>query len=164
VSWGTFFRYFPRKEDVLLEMGVQHYRAIESRRDGRPRELEGTAHDAIYDLFKALLTSDWPSHLHGAMLREISSVPVRFAAVLHEDQAPWVEVVAELLTLGRERGEVRDDVDALTLAAVLTAAVLFPAIQGGFEDLRSLFELPGRGDPIAILDRTFPIAWRCVEA
>jgi len=28
VSWGTFFRYFPRKEDVLLQMGVEHSRAV----------------------------------------------------------------------------------------------------------------------------------------
>src|SRR3954447_10035230 len=26
VSWGTFFRYFPRKEDILLEAAARPYR------------------------------------------------------------------------------------------------------------------------------------------
>ena len=30
MSWGTFLRYFPRKEDGLLEAGAEHYRACGS--------------------------------------------------------------------------------------------------------------------------------------
>jgi AcrR family transcriptional regulator len=26
VSWATFFRYFPRKQDVLVELAARHYR------------------------------------------------------------------------------------------------------------------------------------------
>jgi hypothetical protein len=52
----------------------------------------------------------------------------------------------------------------VTLSAVVSAGSLFPAIQAGYEDLRSLRGLPEAGDPIAILDRAFPVAWRGVEA
>jgi AcrR family transcriptional regulator len=161
VSWATFFRYFPRKEDVLLEMGIEHFRThVWPLGDETP---EGPVRDPIYELLKALLISDWPSHLHGAVLREITSTPVRFSALLGDDEPPWFEILARLLAQGQEQGEVRDDVEAVTLAAVIGPACLFPAIQGGFEDLRSLRSLPGAGNPVAILDRTFPIAWRAVE-
>jgi AcrR family transcriptional regulator len=123
VSWGTFFRYFPRKEDVLLEMGVEHYRKHVLR--NAERGLSGDR-------------------------------PVR--------ETPWILLAAELIALGQERGEVRTDVDAVTLSAVVSAGSLFPAIQAGYEDLRSLRGLPEAGDPIAILDRAFPVAWRGVEA
>src|SRR3954453_15816404 len=60
VSWGTFFRYFPRKEDVLLEMGVEHYRkhvlpdARHGLANGRP------VRRTVRDMHAALLTSGWP--------------------------------------------------------------------------------------------------------
>jgi AcrR family transcriptional regulator len=162
VSWGTFYRYFPRKEDVLLQMGVEHWARVQATGE---RGLEGRApvRTALRDMFAALLVSDWPSHLHGAMLREISLTPVRYAALLGDDGTPWVVLVSNLLALGQERGEVRTDVDTATLAAVILAGCMFPAIQGGYEDLRSLRGLPAAGDPIAILDRAFPLCWRAVE-
>jgi AcrR family transcriptional regulator len=165
VSWGTFFRYFPRKEDVLLEAGARHYR--EHVRPRAEAALAGngvTVREAIHTMIGAMLTSDFESHLHGAMLREITATPLRFAALMEEDEAPWLVVVAELVRAGQERGEVRDDVDALTLGAVVLAGSMFPAVQGGFQDLRGLRGIPGGGDPIAILDRAFPVAWRGVEA
>jgi AcrR family transcriptional regulator len=162
VSWGTFYRYFPRKEDVLLQMGVEHCERVEPAGD-RCREGPAPVRTALRDMFAALLVSDWPSHLHGAMLREISLTPVRYAALLGDDGTPWVVLVSNLLALGQERGEVRTDVDTATLAAVILAGCMFPAIQGGYEDLRSLRGLPAAGDPIAILDRAFPLCWRAAE-
>jgi len=166
VSWGTFFRYFPRKEDVLLEMGVEHYRKHVLRNAQRGLGGHRPVRATVYEMFAGLLTSDWPSHLHGAMLREISTTPVRFAALLGPDAPPWISLAAQLMAVGQGRGEVRTDVDAVTLAAVVSAGSLFPAIQAGYEDLgslRSLRGLPETGNAIAILDRAFPVAWRGAE-
>jgi AcrR family transcriptional regulator len=162
VSWGTFFRYFPRKEDVLLELGVNHY--LTAVRPAAEEGLKESAYDGVHGMLVAMLSSEMPSHLHGAMLREITATPVRWAALLGEDQPVWLVLAARIMEAGQERGEVRDDVDALTLAAVVSAAGLFPAVQGGFQDLRGLRGIPGGGDPIAILDLAFPVAWRAVEA
>jgi AcrR family transcriptional regulator len=163
VSWGTFWRYFPRKQDVLLLMGVEHWARVKAAAD-RATTDDGPVAPALRDLFAALLVSDWPSHLHGAMLREIALTPTRYSGMLGEDGTPWIQFIATMLARGQDRGEVRTDVDPGTLAAVMAAGVLFPAIQGGYEDLRSLRGLPGAGDPIAILDWVFPVAWRGVEA
>jgi AcrR family transcriptional regulator len=162
VSWGSFYRYFPRKEDVLLQMGVELWDRV---KDGAERALQGNGpvREAVRNMCADLLVSDWPSHLHGAMLREIALTPVRYSALLGEDGTPWVVLVSEGLAVGQKRGEVRADIDTGTLAAVVLAGSLFPAIQGGYEDLRSLRGLPGAGDPIAILDRVFPLVWRAVE-
>ena len=165
VSWGTFFRYFPRKEDVLLEAGARHYRT--RVRPKAEEALKGNGvpvREAIHTMIAAMLTSDLPSHLHGAMLLEITTTPLRFAALMEEDEAPWLVMVAGLVKAGQERGEVRDDVDALTLAAVVLAGSMFPSVQGGFQDLRGLRGIPGGGDPIALLNRAFPVAWRGVAA
>jgi AcrR family transcriptional regulator len=159
VSWGTFFRYFPRKEDVLLQMGVEHYRTVMDSFAPQP-----TVRATVRALLAAILTSDWPSHLHGAILREVYSTPMRYSALLAPDNVPWIGLVADLMAQGQEQGEVRADVSTATLAAVVVAASLFPAILGGYDALPSLRTLPNAGDPIAILDEAFPVAWRGVEA
>ena len=165
VSWGTFFRYFPRKEDVLLEAMAEHYRTrVRRAAQSALERVDASVREAVYAMLVAMLTSDWPSHLHGAILREVTSTPVRFAALLGPEEKPWFIVVAELMAIGQKRGEVRADTDPLTLSAVVGGGSLFPAIQGGFEDLLGLRGLPGTGDAIAILDRAFPVAWRGVES
>jgi AcrR family transcriptional regulator len=164
VSWGTFFRYFPRKEDVLLEAGARHYR--DNVRPMAPAALEdesSSVREAIHRLLRAMLTSDMPSHLHGAILREITTTPARFGALFEEGESPYLRIVTDLMRAGQERGQVQKDVDPITLAAVVTAASLFPAVHGGFRDLKGLRGIPGGGDPIAILDRAFAVAWRAAE-
>jgi TetR/AcrR family transcriptional regulator, repressor for uid operon len=163
-SWGTFFRYFPRKEDVLLEAG-----AIEYRVRVRPAVERGLrealpAREIALDGFRSLMVSRHPPHVHGAMLREIMATPDRFAQLLEPDQPPFVVLLARVLAHGQQRGEVVAEPDPLTLAAVLMAGTLFVAVQGAYGDLRALRALPGRTSPQAVLERAFVVAWRAVEA
>lgn len=154
-SWGTFFRYFPRKEDVLLEMAAEHLRrhvlpvAEAARRDERP------ARDAVRAVLLALAPADHPPALHTTALRELFANVQRFAAMQQDGEMPLVMLLHGLLAEGQRRGEVRRDVDALWLALTIAAGVVFPVVQLGF----SL-----GADPRAGLERSFSVVWPGVDA
>lgn len=132
VSWATFFRYFPRKQDVLIEATARHFRehvravADESRRDRRLRLRTVTERT-----FSALLEpAELPPALHSAALLEVFAYPARFAAMVDDGHPqPMVGVVAELLTEAQRRGELRRGVDPASAALTVVAGALFPGAQ-----------------------------------
>jgi AcrR family transcriptional regulator len=132
VSWATFFRYFPRKQDVLIELAARHYRrhvkgvAEEGARDRRLR-----VRTVIERTFAALLApSDASAELHGAALLEVFAHPARFAALTDEGHPqPVVGLVARLLDEAQRREELRYGVDPNAAALTVVAGALFPAVQ-----------------------------------
>jgi len=73
--------------------------------------------------------------------------------------------VGVLLAAGQERGEVRNDADPYSLAAVLTGGTMFPVIQTAFGPvLRGLEGAVQPPDPVDAVERTFAITWRAVES
>ncbi len=132
VSWATFFRYFPRKGDVLIEHAARHFRehvrtaAHEGIRDGRL-----AIRTVIERTFTALLEPTGASaELHNAALLEVFAHPARFASLIDEGHPqPLVGIVAELLTEADARGELRPGLDPGAAALTLVAGTLFPAVQ-----------------------------------
>lgn len=165
VSWGTFFRYFPRKEDVLLEAAVDEYTsrvlpAVESLLEAG----DAPTRQIVETLFSGLTRSSLPPHVHGAMLHEVMNLPTRFAELLGEGDEPVLMLLVRVLRRGVERGDVRDDVDPFVLAPVLAAGTLFPVAQGAYGELPALRELPSRGDPLAVLEQALTVSWSAIEA
>jgi AcrR family transcriptional regulator len=134
VSWATFFRYFPRKGDVLIELAAQHFRgsvravAAAALADRRLR-----TRTVIERVFSALLTpvaGAASAELHTAALLEVFAHPPRFAALVAEgDPLPVVGLVAEILGEGHMRGELRPGLDPAAVALTTVAGALFPAVQ-----------------------------------
>lgn len=131
VSWATFFRYFPRKEDVLLEGIARHFR--DHVRDVADRSLADRrlrTKTALERTFAALLEPvEMPRELHIAALLEVLANPPRFAAFVGDHPQPVIGLVTEILAEGQRRGQVRADVEAPLAAVALSAGAMFPAAQ-----------------------------------
>ena len=150
VSWATFFRYFPRKEDVLLEGAARHFRdrvkavAERSLRDRRLR-----IRTIVERTFRMLLEpAEMPPALHTAALFEVFASPARFSAIVGDPQ-PVIALMAELLSEGQRRGEVRRDLDPSLAAATMTAGAMFPAVQA----------TAAGADPVRTIGGALDVAW-----
>jgi len=156
-SWGTFFRYFPRKEDVLILAGVRHYRehvrpVVEDGMGdaGQPRG------DIARAAFAALVRPTRSPRLHAEILYETARFPLRFAAMLDEGERPLIALFTALMADAQQRGEVRSDVPAPICATVLTSGVIFSSVQMLLAVDRG--QLPATGLP-AIADLAFEASW-----
>lgn len=132
VSWATFFRYFPRKEDVLIEAIARHFRtrveplAHYHLGDGRTR-VRRTLERVLLAVLEG---EELPQPLHIQAFFEVFSHPNRFAAMVDNGHpAPLVGLVAELLTEGQQRGEINPEVNPGFAALTVVAGAMFPAVQ-----------------------------------
>jgi AcrR family transcriptional regulator len=132
VSWATFFRYFPRKEDVLIDAIARHFRdrAVPLARreiaDRRTRVRKTTER-----LLVAVLTAaELSQPLHNQAFVEVFSHPARFAVMVDNGHpAPLIGLISELLDEGKRRGEVAPGINPGFAALTVTAGAMFPAVQ-----------------------------------
>jgi AcrR family transcriptional regulator len=133
VSWGTFFHYFPAKEDVLLDAAAEVCRAYaeavsEGLRAGHDTErVLGGAFAVMAEAASAVSPS---SALRGRMTMYVLAHPGRLTEFLGEQVPPPVTATAAALAEGQLRGEIRTDEPAESLAVIVMYAVLFSARRG----------------------------------
>jgi len=133
VSWGTFFHYFPTKEDVLLDAAVAICRAFAVAAASGVEAGHDTATvfaDAFAALFRSAREAAEPVSLRSAILRYVAGHPGRLGAVLDEETPSPVQAASEVITEGQRRGEIRADRPAQSLAVVLCYSVLSSTRRG----------------------------------
>jgi AcrR family transcriptional regulator len=128
VSWGTFFHYFPAKEDVLLDAAAEVCRAYAAEVQQGLEAGHGTESvlTAGFDAMLEAAVSVTPaSALRGKMMLYVLGHPGRLTEFLGEDVAPPVAITTAAISEGQRRGEIRADEPAESLAVILLYAVLF---------------------------------------
>jgi AcrR family transcriptional regulator len=157
VSWATFFRYFPRKGDVLIEAAARHF-----REHVRPSATAALADSRlkISTVIQRLLVSllrpaDLPSSVHGAALLEVFANPDRFAALVDDGHAQVVAgLLGEILVEGQKRGEVRGDLDTAVAALTVIAGTTLIGAQAVAVGI----------DPSEPVAASLEISWRGIAA
>lgn len=165
VAWGTFYRWFPRKQDVLLEAAVVHLRErVVPAVDAGLNRPESTAREVALKLFTTLLDpGDHPVGLFGEVLGEVMTNRARFAGMYGEDPQPIMALIARVVAFGQERGEVRADLDPFMLAVTLFAGAAFPVTYGFYGAFRGASDARPPGPPGPLVERFFDISWRGLE-
>ena len=157
VSWATFFRYFPRKGDVLIEAAARHYRehvrpAAEVSLADRRLKLSTVIERLLISLLRP---ADLPAALHGAALLEIFANPDRFAALVGEGPgAPVTVLLEQVLAEGQRRGEVRSDLNTAVAALTVIAGTALIGAQAVAVGI----------DPTEPVAASLEISWRGIAA
>jgi AcrR family transcriptional regulator len=157
VSWATFFRYFPRKGDVLIEAAARHFRdhvrpSVEASLADRRLKMSTVIRRLLISL---LQPADLPPALHGAALLEIFANPDRFAALVGEGPSPPVTVLLEeVLAEGQRRGEIRRDLDTAVAALTVIAGSALIGAQAVATGV----------DPSEPVAASYEISWRGIAA
>ena len=152
VSWATFFRYFPRKEDVLVEAAARHYREhVKVTAEAGIADRRLRVRTVIERTFAAALgPSDVSDELNAAALLEVFADPPGFAERVGEGPFPMIQLVAALLAEGQRRGEVDPGLDPSAAAMTVVAGSVFPAVQAAAAGL----------DPRTGVEHALAVLWR----
>ena len=117
VGKGTFFNYFPSKEHILIAFSDMQLgkleRFVEAARNGKgPMR-------AFFRTMSQQMTSEpakKPDVMRALLQANLSSVSVR--ELMRERNTRGERLLAEIVQIGQERGEFRQDVSALEMARV----------------------------------------------
>lgn len=115
VGKGTFFNYFPTKEHVLATYGEERVAAVE-----RALKKVRPANQSVLAVLRELATdlagqsSESPDLLRSIFAAHLSCEPVR--AELQNRMQRSRRLLAEIIALGQQRGEIRPDRPATDLA------------------------------------------------
>lgn len=128
VSRGTFFHYFPRKEDLLLALAAEEFSRVRAALEDSARTPGANVKQALEAGFAAIADTAAPPHLFTAVVREVMNNRRRFEAMIGEGTPTFIEIMAKVIARGQENGEVRGDLPAVVLAVMVNSMVFSPLV------------------------------------
>ena len=149
VGKGTFFNYFPSKEHILLAFGELQLGKLqeaidEARKTGMP----------LPEFLRSLgakMTEEpirHPTLVRAFLQAFLSSTEVRTAML--DLQSRIMALHSQMIQLGQERGEIRDDLPAVELAQVFRQTVFGTLL---------LWSLSGDGSLQQRVETAFEVVW-----
>jgi AcrR family transcriptional regulator len=123
VGKGTFFNYFPSKEHILTFFGRMQLSKVQAAADAA---ITSPLPIREFLLKLALEASSQParspSTVRALLQANLSSEPVR--VVMREIHAQATQLLAQIIAVGQQRGEIRDDLPAADIAQVVRQSFL----------------------------------------
>lgn len=149
VGKGTFFNYFPSKEHILLAFGEMQLAKLRDAVEEARRSPEPIPQ--FLRSLSARMTQEPmrnPAIVRALLQAYLSSTPVREAML--DMQKRVLALHSEIIELGQQRGEIRDDVPALEIAQVLRQTIFGTLL---------VWTLYGDGSLLPRMEAAFNILW-----
>jgi AcrR family transcriptional regulator len=150
VGKGTFFNYFPSKDHILLAFGEMQLGKLKSMVEEARR-----ANVPVSQFLRSLgerMTEEPtrnPAIIRAILLAFLSSTPVRKAML--DLQKRVLALHSEMIQLGQQRGEIRDDLPALEIAQVFRQTVFGTLL---------IWSLYGDGSLLPRMEAAFDVLWK----
>jgi AcrR family transcriptional regulator len=153
VGKGTFFNYFPSKDHILLafaemQLGKLQSAVEEARRSDTPMR------QFLRSLGERMTEEPTrnPAIVRALLLAFLSRTPVREGMVDLQNRV--LALHSEMIRLGQQRGEIRDDLPAMEIAQVFRQTIFGTLL---------MWSLYGDGSLLARMESTFEVIWKGLE-
>lgn len=149
VGKGTFFNYFPSKDHILLAFGEMQLAKLESAvaearqaSEPMPRFLHALSLRMTQEPMRN------PAIIRAILLAYLSSTPVREAMLTLQKRV--LALHSEMIRLGQQRGEIRDDLPALEIAQVFRQTIFGTLL---------IWSLYGDASLLSRMETAFEVLW-----
>ena len=149
VGKGTFFNYFPSKEHILLAFGEMQLAKLQSAVD--EARLNNTSMRAFYRSLGQLMTAEptrHPAVLRAVLQAFLSNSHVREGML--DLQTRVLALHCQMIQLGQQRGEIRDDLPPVEIAKVFRQTIFGTCL---------LWSLDGDGTLLSRVECAFELLW-----
>lgn len=154
VGKGTFFNYFPSKDHILAAFGQKQIEKLQLAADAADStniSIREFMHSLALDMISEPAQN--PAMVRVLVLANLSSEPVR--TTMREVHTRAMELLARIVKVGQDRGEIRKDMEPLDIAQTLRQSLLGALL---------IWSLYGDGSLETRIENVINILWNGVAA